>query len=154
MALFGRTGSAFSISLENVAVYLFLLIIGIVHRQKVIVYSKVSYFLFLTGVTVSLILLLATEFRGDSELFVILYFGIENWLQLILIVFLIHLEHSISIQDTYKLKDTYSHDLANRMQKIVGFLDLAIMSNDTKPCEEARQTTIDANDLLLEIRKL
>ena len=154
MILIGRSGAAQVINLENILVYSFLLLIGIVHRQKVISYSKISYFLFLIGTGVSLLMVITTIFWGDSEFFSLLYFGITNWVSVILIIFLVHLEHSISLRDTFLLKDKYSHDLANRMQKIVGFLDLAIMSNELSNCQEALQEVVAANELLLDIRKL
>ncbi|MHA2176125.1 MAG: hypothetical protein ACXABI_14960 [Candidatus Hodarchaeales archaeon] len=154
MFLFGRSEAATAINIENILVYFFLLLIGLIHRERVLSYSRISYFLFLVGVSISLLMVITALFWGDLEFFSLLYFGITNWIGVILIIFLIHLEHSISIQETFLLKDKYSHDLANRMQKIVGFLDLAIISKDVNNCQEALQEVVKANDLLLEIRKL
>jgi hypothetical protein len=154
MFLFGRSGAAQAINIENILVYLFLLLIGIVNREKVLSYSRISYFLFLIGTSVSLLMVITSILWGDSEFFSLLYFGVSNWISVILIIFLVHLEHSISLRDTFFLKDKYSHDLANRMQKIVGFLDLAVMSNEVSNCQDALQEVLTANELLLEIRKL
>ncbi len=40
------------------------------------------------------------------------------------------------------------------MQKLVGFLDLAILLKEVSNCQEALREVIAANDLLLEIQKL
>jgi hypothetical protein len=152
--IFGRSEAADAVNIENILVYTFLLLIGVTNREKVMAYSKISYFLFLIGTSISLLMVIATMLWGNDEFFSLLYFGISNWINVILIIFLVHLEHSISLHDTYLLKDKYSHDLANRMQKIVGFLDLAMLSNEVSNCQEALQEVVEANDLLLEIRKL
>ncbi len=154
MLIFGRSEASLAVDIETILVYAFLLLIGIINREKVMSYSKISYFLFLIGTSISLIMVVATMVWGNDQYFSLLYFGITNWINVILIIFLIHLEHSISLYDTFLLKDKYSHDLANRMQKIVGFLDLAMLSNEVANCQEALQEVVAANDLLLEIRKL
>jgi hypothetical protein len=142
------------VNLERLFVFTFLLLIGIKHRQRVIEISLSSYILFLTGTFFSLILLLLTQYILTSDFLVILYFGLEIWLAVILVLFLIHLEHSISIQEKFILKDAYSHDLANKMQKIVGYIDLAMRTEDQNQYEEAQRVLQEANDLLFEIRKL
>jgi hypothetical protein len=152
--IFGSSEASQAIDIENILVYTFLLLIGIINREKVMSYSRISYFLFLIGTSISLMMVVATMVWGNDQYFSLLYFGITNWINVILIIFLIHLEHSISLYDTFLLKDKYSHDLANRMQKIVGFLDLAMLSNEVANCQEALQEVVAANDLLLEIRKL
>ena len=152
--IFGISEASRAIDLENILVYAFLLMIGLINREKVMAYSNISYFLFLIGTSISLLMVFLTIIWGDDQFFSLLYFGISNWISVILIIFLLHLEHSISLHDTFLLKDTYSHDLANRMQKIVGFLDLAMLSNEVSNCQEALQEVVAANELLLEIRKL
>jgi hypothetical protein len=142
------------LNLERIFVYGFLLFIGIKHRQRVIEISVSSYILFLTGTFFSLVSLPLTQYVLESEFLVILYFGLEIWLAVILVLFLIHLEHSISIQDKFILKDAYSHDLANKMQKIVGYIDLAMRTEDQNQYEEAQRVLHEANELLFEIRKL
>ncbi|MHA2307055.1 MAG: hypothetical protein ACXACU_16875 [Candidatus Hodarchaeales archaeon] len=154
MFTFGTHGVNLSLNVEKILVYIFLLFIGIKHRQKVLSYSKVSYFLFLTGISLSLIMLIMTQYVLQEEFLVILYFGLDIWLVVILTIFLIHLEHSISIQDKFLLKDAYSHDLANKMQKIMGFIDLAVISKELTQCKKAQEVLVEANDLLLQIREL
>lgn len=152
--LLDRSATQLILNLERVFVFAFLLFIGVRHRQRVIEISLSSYILFLTGTFFSLILLLLTQYILTSDFLVILYFGLEIWLAVILVLFLIHLEHSISIQEKFILKDAYSHDLANKMQKIVGYIDLAMRTEDQNQYEEAQRVLQEANDLLFEIRKL
>jgi len=152
--LLDRPATQLILNLERTFVFAFLLFIGIKHRQEVIEFSLSSYILFLTGTFFSLISLLLTQYVLTSDFLVILYFGLEIWLAVILVLFLIHLEHSISIQDKFVLKDTYSHDLANKMQKIVGYIDLAMRTKDQSQYEEAQRVLHEANELLFEIRKL
>ncbi|MFX0211579.1 MAG: hypothetical protein ACFFDT_36715, partial [Candidatus Hodarchaeota archaeon] len=152
--LLDRSVAQLMLNLERIFVYGFLLFIGIKHKQRVIKISLSSYILFLTGTSFSLVSLLLTQYVLTSDFLVILYFGLEIWLAVILILFLIHLEHSISIQDKFLLKDAYSHDLANKLQKIVGYIDLAMRTEDQNQYEEAQRVLHEANELLFEIRKL
>ena len=128
--------------------------VGLYNRKKVLVYSRSSFLLFLTGTSSTLLLLLITELIRDIEILVILYFGFDIWISVILIVYLVHLEQAISLQDKFILKDAYSHDLANTLQKATGFIDIAIKTQKEEDYEKAQDHILNAKKMLQQIRKL
>ena len=110
--------------------------------------------LFLTGTSLTLILILITEFIKDIEILVVLYFGFDIWVSVILILYLVHLEQAISLQDKFILKDAYSHDLANALQKVTGFIDIALTTQEEEDFDKAQEHILKAKELLQQIRKL
>lgn len=142
--------------IEEISVYGFLVYIGLKHRNQVLGFSKSSYALFMVGAVFSLGVTLVMQIKEFQilDLTVMLYFGFQIWLSLILVLFLIHLEHHISLQDKFLLKDAFSHEVAQYMQLAVGQLDLAELADERGQYQDIQKTILQASDLLHRIRKL
>lgn len=142
------------LNLERASIYALLIVVGLYNRKKVLEFSRSSFMLFLVGTSLTLLLILITELFKDIEIFVILYFGFDIWISVILILYLVHLEQAISLQGKFIVKDAYSHDLANTLQKATGFIDIAIKTQKEEDYEKAQDHIMSAKDLLQRIRKL
>ncbi|NHJ02483.1 MAG: hypothetical protein EAX86_10135 [Candidatus Heimdallarchaeota archaeon] len=143
-------------TIEQLIVYLFMIFEGIKHRNRVLEFSRGSYALYMTGVTLSFLSTISIMIAGSSfsELIVIIYFGLDIWLSVVLILFLIHLEHNISLREKFLLKDAFSHEMAQLLQLAVAHLDLGLLSNEKTEYEQVNTTLQKASDLLIRIRKL
>ncbi|MFX1567979.1 MAG: hypothetical protein ACFFCV_06400 [Promethearchaeota archaeon] len=57
-------------------------------------------------------------YESNNIIMILLYYIPINFISIILIILLIHLEYGISTSEVYDLKDKYSHDLGNILQVI------------------------------------
>lgn len=71
-----------------------------------------------------------------------------------LIIFLIHLEHNMSVFYKNLLKGKYSHNLAQISQLIVSNLDLALLTDQDVQIKAALDAAFKGSDLLERIREL
>ncbi|MFX1252557.1 MAG: hypothetical protein ACFFCZ_13205 [Promethearchaeota archaeon] len=139
--------------IEQIIVLVTLIVIGIINRSKVMNFSKTSYSLFMITAVLALIERILNRFL-ESDLTIIANYAISVSLSIMLIIFLLHLEHSMSVHQKIIIKDTYSHDLAQLLQVIVGNLDLAQINYNDERITEAIQASMQASELLLRIRQL
>jgi hypothetical protein len=143
-------------SFEQILVYAFLLIIGIVYRNKILQYSRVSYGLYIIGTSLSLLISLLIQIPEYQvqEFPVLFHFTMQIWLAIVLILFLIHLEHSILEKEKYILKDRYSHDMAQYIQLAMGNLDLIKETNNPVLFSKLQGNLNDTSELLRQIREI
>jgi hypothetical protein len=78
----------------------------------------------------------------------------QIWLAIVLILFLIHLEHSIVEKEKYILKDRYSHDMAQYIQLAMGNLDLIKETNNPVLFSKLQGNLNDTSELLRQIREI
>lgn len=153
---FDRSLASHINSYEQILVYAFLLIIGIIYRKKILQYSRVSYGLYIVGTSLSLlisVLIQIPEYQVQ-EIPVLFQFIMQIWLAVILILFLIHLEHSILEKEQFLLKDRYSHDMAQYIQLAMGNLELIKETDDPKLFRKLQQNLKDTSELLQQIREI
>jgi hypothetical protein len=143
-------------SLGQIFLYAFLLLIGILFRNRILQYSKVSYVLYIVGTSLSLLISILIEIPEYQiqEIPVLFHFTMQIWLAVILILFLIHLEHSILESQKYLLKDRYSHNMAQYIQLAMGNLDLIKETSDAKFYAKLQQNLDDTSELLRQIREI
>ncbi|OLS23123.1 MAG: hypothetical protein HeimC3_26730 [Candidatus Heimdallarchaeota archaeon LC_3] len=148
--------SSFLTSIEQMFVYLFLFLIGLKFRLKILQYSTVSYVLYMTGVFLSFLTLVLVQFREFQidELAVLFNFTMSIWVAIVLMLFLIHLEHNKSMKEKYLLKDRYSHNMAQFIQLAMGNLDLLRETKNMDYFQKLENNLSDTADLLKQIRNI
>ncbi|MFX1325638.1 MAG: hypothetical protein ACFE8N_11825 [Promethearchaeota archaeon] len=98
-------------------------------------------------------------YYSTNSLLIILNYTVGILTNILLIVFLIHLEFILSNEQQNRLKDTYSHNLGNIMQIINSSSDLISMTTELSEQEKKNLTLIqekckEASKLIKNIRKL
>jgi hypothetical protein len=143
-------------SLEQILIFLFLIVIGLKYREKILQYSTVSYVLYLTGVSLSLLTTVMIQFPAfqTDELPVLFNFTMTIWVVIVLMLFLIHLEHNMSMKEKYILKDHYSHDMAQFIQLAMGNLDLLRETDNEELFTKLQNNLNDTSELLRQIRDI
>lgn len=123
-----------------------LLVIGIIHA---------IFYLFFTMSGINLILSSQIE---DPVAYTVIN-SISIALTMLIVILLVHLENSRYVMYNFKLKDKYSHDLANIIQVMVSAIH--IIEKDTTSINEKRKTvdlldkkSKEVLELLQEIRTL
>ncbi|MFX0062428.1 MAG: hypothetical protein ACFFC7_09600 [Candidatus Hermodarchaeota archaeon] len=94
-----------------------------------------------------------------NEVMIILNYIPAILTQFVYIVFLIQVEYNNSSILNYRLKDKYSHNLANLVQSILTSIELVeesdhLSSEVTQILQTSKKSCFDASELITEIRKL
>jgi hypothetical protein len=115
-------------------------------------FLPISFFILIQGYGYGL-------YFTDDIPFIILNYSIGILTHFLLIVFLIHLEYTISIEQQNQLKDKYSHNLGNIMQVIYSSADLYKRIVKIENIEKDKLDLIEkkckeASKLIKEIRNL
>lgn len=115
-------------------------------------FVPISFFIFIQGYGYGL-------YFTDNIPFIILNYIIGIITHFLLIVFLIHLEYTISIKQQNQLKDKYSHNLGNIMQVIYSSADLfkrvaKVENVNEKNLDLIERKCKEASKLIKEIRNL
>ena len=115
-------------------------------------FLPISFFIFIQGYGHGL-------YNTDDLLFITLNYSIGIITHLLLIVFLIHLEYTISNEQQNQLKDKYSHNLGNIMQVIYSSADLfkrivKVENIDKDKLDLIERKCKEASKLINEIRNL
>jgi hypothetical protein len=84
----------------------------------------------------------------------IIHFFFAIGITIFLAVLTIHLEHSLSNNLKFQLKDRYSHDLGNIMQIILNTIETFLPSDDPQSVQLIKKKCTEAGNLITEIREL
>lgn len=90
----------------------------------------------------------------ESEILTLFNYSLTILLSVMIMIFLIHLEHNVSVYNKNLLKDKYSHNLAQILQLIVGNIDLYKLNKQETQIEAAFDAAFDGGKLLERIREL
>jgi hypothetical protein len=135
--------------------------------SQILLRSK-KWFYALMGVAIlQLVILLLISIQGfsyglyqsDNPLAIISNYTCAIGVTILIMVFLIHLEFSLSYRHRYQLKDKYSHNVANIIQMIYSTTELvrktdSLSVEDLSNLDTITQKCETASDLIEEIRRL
>ncbi|MFX0152098.1 MAG: hypothetical protein ACFFAJ_15020 [Candidatus Hodarchaeota archaeon] len=149
---------------------LYLILFWLLEREKfsqILIRSKNWFYALLGSAILELMIILLISFQGlsyglyqtDNLMMIFLNYSVGIGLTILLMVFLIHLEFSLSYRHRYELKDKYSHNVANIIQMIYSTTELvrktdSLSVEDLSNLDTITQKCETASDLIEEIRRL
>ncbi|MFX0063150.1 MAG: hypothetical protein ACFFC7_13310 [Candidatus Hermodarchaeota archaeon] len=165
-------GYEYAVRFSSIMLYLFILslvIMGIIDRKDYksiggysYIWLYVSVFLGAIIIVILISLLIGGYQYGlygetdDVAIIVNYFFGIG--ITTLFLILMIHLEHTITNQEKFQLKDSYSHNLGNIIQVIFSASLLTGMGKTAKEESEKLQLIQkkcnEASEVIKEIRKL
>ncbi len=119
----------------------------------VLLYIIISIYTSLSGFDYGL-------YESDDTIMILLYYVPTNFISIILIILLIHLEYGISTREVHDLKDKYSHDIGNILQVISTATEISNNQENfqkdilTEMKDLVQNKVKEASNLIKEIRDL
>ncbi len=154
-----------TLSVIQYFVILFLIVIGIFYRKRIEVQAKNSlkyYYAIIINLIAVFVVIAYSAWQGESyglyystnESLILINYLLGILLTFFLLVFMIQLENDHNNYLMFKLKDNYSHNIGNNLQKLFCVIELIELSKKTESLELAKKICTESADLINEIRDL